>query len=231
MNNLAIIPARAGSKRIPNKNIKDFNGLPVIGYAIKTALKSELFRDVLVSTDSEEIAEIARSFGASVISRRAENLSDDFTTTSKVLQYEVKKYIESVAKINFVCCIYPVTPLLKYKRLIEGFEKINNGNWNYVFSCQTVKSHPERLFKLREDESIELNKTGSIDTRTQDLPEFFHDAGQFYWGKMDAWLNLSPIFSKESSVIRFLPNEVVDIDTFDDWRYAELLLKLEKSDL
>lgn len=226
MNNLAIIPARAGSKRIPNKNIKDFNGMPVISYAIRNAIESGLFKDVLVSTDSDIIKNLARDFGASAISKRPQHLSDDFTTTSSVMQYEVKKYIESKTSVEFICCLYPVTPLLTINRIQEGFEKIKEGIWDYVFSGQTVKSNPERYFKLGDNKTIEVPNLEFMNKRTQDLPKYFQDAGQFYWGTPKAWLNLTPIFSKKSSIVLLGTNEVVDIDTFDDWRYAELLSKI-----
>ena len=231
MSNVAIIPARGGSKRIPNKNIKDFNGVPVIAYAIKNAIDSGLFAEIIVSTDSDKIAHIAKDLGASKISRRPSYLSDDNATTSSVMQFELKKFIEFNPEVEFACCIYPATPLLEFKRIQEAFEKINNGIWNFVVPCQQVKTNPERYFKLGDRETIELPYDGFSNKRTQDLPEYFYDAGQFYWGKREAWLNLCPIFSNESSSITLSPNEVVDIDTIADWQYAELLSKVKGKQL
>ena len=226
LKNIAVIPARHGSKRIPNKNLKEFNGVPVISYAIKNAIESQLFQDVVVSTDSENIADVARNFGASVNSLRPDYLADDFTTTADVIKYEVNQYIEKNGKADFVCCIYPATPLLKINRIIEGFEKIKQSNWNYVISCQEYASSPERFFKLGLNESIEIIKLEIMKQRTQDLPQYFHDAGQFYWGKSESWLNQDPIFAMTSTIIKMRPFEVVDIDTIEDWHYAELLSKI-----
>jgi N-acylneuraminate cytidylyltransferase len=124
-----------------------------------------------------------------------------------------------------VCCIYPVTPLLRIARIEQGFELIKQGNWNFVVPCQPVKISPERQFKLTENDSIVMNQLGFSQSRTQDLPQYFHDSGQFYWGKATAWLEQVPILSITSTVLHLSPTEVVDIDTINDWQYAELLSK------
>jgi pseudaminic acid cytidylyltransferase len=224
--NIAIIPARGGSKRIPRKNIKLFHGLPVIAYAIKAAKESEIFEEVFVSTDDEEIADIAISFGASVPWMRPKELSDDYATTVSVMQDAVNKLKLNLDNLENVCCIYPATPLLKPIFLSNGLEILENGGWNYVFAG--VRSHrpPQRFFSLGTSQGVEMLFSEFEMTRTQDLAHFYHDAGQFYWGRKSSWECGLPIFSSQSTILQIPSDSAVDIDSPEDWHYAEGLFGL-----
>jgi N-acylneuraminate cytidylyltransferase len=221
--NIAIIPARGGSKRIPRKNIKLFQGLPVIAYAIETARESGLFDDVFVSTDDKEIAEIALSSGATVPWLRSNELSDDFTTTLKVMQDAVKKLATDLNTLENVCCIYPVTPFLKPKFLSQGLKILKNGDWNYVVSVSEAKTAPERSLSVGKDNEIIMRFPEYETTRTQDIPPAYHDAGQFYWGKKSAWESALPLFTSKSAILELPREYALDVDTLDDWDYAERL--------
>ena len=224
--NIAVIPARAGSKRIPHKNIKRLGGVPVIAYAIKAAQDSGLFGQIYVSTDSQEIANIATYYGASVPYLREANLSDDYATTISVISDFVSKLKSELQNIEYVCCIYPVTPMLRSDRIIEAYKILKSENFDYVFP---VKNHETSLLRSFEVDSTNrpvmiTNKFES--TRSQDLPNLFHDAGQFYWGRKTAWENQKPIFSGNSSVIEIGKWEAIDVDTIEDWDIVEGLLSL-----
>ncbi len=222
---VAIIPARGGSKRIPRKNIKDFHGMPLIAYSIKVALKSKLFDKVIVSTDDEEIATIAREYGASVPFIRPIELSDDFTGTGAVVNHALE-YLKSVGEIyDFVCTIYATAPFLDEKYLIEGFEKLRNSNARNAFSCTSMPFPIQRTFKITKDERCEMFWPENFSKRSQDLEEAFQDAGQFYWTNLNIKSN-EIIFAKDSIPI-ILPRFLVqDIDTLEDWQRAEIMYEV-----
>ena len=223
--NIAIIPARGGSKRIPRKNIKLFHGLPVIAYAIKAARESEIFDEVFVSTDDEEIAEVAMSCGATIPWMRSKDLSDDHATTIRVMQDTVNKLSTNLIDLENICCVYPVTPLLRPNFLSQGFKTLQNGNWDYVISAVRVGTPKERFFSLGATKQIEMHFPQYEATRTQDFSPSYHDAGQFYWGRKSSWALGVPIFSSHSTFIE-IPSELsVDVDTLDDWRLAERLFE------
>jgi pseudaminic acid cytidylyltransferase len=229
--NIAIIPARGGSKRIPRKNIKLFHGVPVIAYAIKTARDCGLFDDVYVSTDDKEIAEIASSFGATIPWVRPKALSDDFATTVSVMQDAVKKLSTSVNNLQHVCCIYPTTPLLRPKFLSQGFKILKDEGWDYVISGSAARTPPERFLSIGKRNEIMIRFPEHETTRTQDFPPTYYDAGQFYWGKKTSWESALPIFTSKSTILE-LPREfAVDIDTLEDWNYAENLFSIYGKDL
>ena len=219
--NIAIIPARGGSKRIPRKNIKSFFGIPIIAYAIKVAAESELFDKIVVSTDDNEIAEIARSFGASVPWIRASQLSDDFATTVSVMQDAVKKLDSNLLNIENVCCIYPTTPLLKPEHLIDGLRVLNDGEWDYVVAASRSKTPLERFLTIGENHQIVMRFPEHETSRTQDLPLAYNDAGQFYWGKKISWESALPLFTSRATILEIPRECVIDVDTPDDWHYAE----------
>lgn len=226
--NIAVIPARGGSKRIPRKNIKLFQGLPVISYAIKSAQDSGIFSDIFVSTDDHEIAEIAESFGATVPWMRPKDLATDFSTTVEVMQDAVIKLSSNLNNLENVCCIYPVTPLMGVNHLLRGLEILTVGEWDYVISALKATPSPDRIFSLGIWHEIRMRFPEYEAIRTQDLPDLFHDAGQFYWGKKSAWQNALPLFTSNSTIIE-LPKEcAVDVDTLDDWHYAEVLFEINR---
>ena len=228
--NIAVIPARGGSRRIPRKSIKLFHGLPVIAYAIKAAKESEIFDEIFVSTDDEEIAEVARSFGATIPWMRSKDLSDDYATTVSVMQDAVKNLKANLIGLENICCIYPATPLLKPSFLLEGLKVLEDMDWSYVFSGIKASTPPQRFFSLGASKGVEMLFPKHEVTRTQDFADFYYDAGQFYWGRKSSWESGLPIFSSQSTILE-IPNEsAIDIDTPEDWHYAENLFKLIKGE-
>jgi pseudaminic acid cytidylyltransferase len=222
---IAIIPARGGSKRIPRKNIKDFHGMPLIAYSIKVALKSKLFDKVIVSTDDEEIAKIAREYGASVPFIRPVELSDDFTGTGAVVNHALQYLKEQDEIYDLVCTIYATAPFLDEKYLIEGFEKLRNSNARNAFSCTSMPFPIQRTFKITQNERCEMFWPENFQTRSQDLEEAYQDAGQFYWTNLNIKSN-EIIFGKDSIPI-ILPRFLVqDIDTLEDWKRAEIMYEV-----
>jgi pseudaminic acid cytidylyltransferase len=224
--NIAVIPARGGSKRIPRKNIKLFHGVPIIAYAINAARESKIFDEVYVSTDDEEIAEVATSFGATIPWMRPKDLSEDFVTTVSVMQDAVKKLKTNLINLENICCIYPATPLLQPIFLSEGLKVLESGDWDYVFSGLKVNPAPLRFFSLGTSSRVEMLFPKYEATRTQDLADFYHDAGQFYWGRTNSWESGLPIFSSKSTIVEMPSESAVDIDTPEDWHYAENLFNL-----
>lgn len=221
--NLAVIPARGGSKRIPNKNIKEFAGKPLIAYSIKAAQDSGLFDKIMVSTDSEQVARIAKQFGAEVPFIRPEKLSDDIIGTRPVTNHAIKYCIEHFYKPDFTCCIYATAPFLQPTYLQQGFDELQQSAEKcFSFSVTSFPFPIQRSISIT-DAGIEPMFPSQINKRSQDLEEAFHDAGQFYWGRTDDYLSTKKIFSPHSVPI-ILPRHLVqDIDTPEDWLRAELM--------
>ena len=219
---VAIIPARGGSKRIPRKNIKDFFGKPLIAYSIETALDSKLFEKVVVSTDDEEIASIAKKYGAEVPFLRPKELSDDFTGTQEVVDFTLNQLEE---KYDFVCTIYATAPLLQKEYLKEGFEKLKKSNAINAFSATSMPFPIQRTFKLTNEGRCEMFTPEHYMTRSQDIEEAYQDAGQFYWQRIGVESN-EIMFGKDSIPI-ILPRHLVqDIDTLEDWKRAEVMYRV-----
>ncbi|MDK2047381.1 pseudaminic acid cytidylyltransferase [Aliarcobacter butzleri] len=226
---VAIIPARGGSKRIPKKNIKNFHGKPLIAYSIEVALKSKLFDKVVVSTDDEEIAKIAKEFGAEVPFLRPKELSDDFTGTGAVINHAINFLKEQGKNIDFVCTIYATAPLLQEKYLIKAYEKIKDSNARNAFSCTSMPFPIQRTFKITSNERCEMFWPENFSKRSQDLEEAYQDAGQFYWTNLNVKSD-DIIFGKDSIPI-ILPRYLVqDIDTQEDWTRAEFMYEAIKKD-
>lgn len=221
----ALIPARGGSKRIPHKNIKAFNGKPIIAYAIETALASGLFDEVVVSTDSEQIADIARACGASVPFTRPAAIADDYATTRDVISHALKYMLAHYPSVTHCCCIYATSPLLQSKYLKQGLEALNkHKDKSFAFSVTEFAFPVQRALTIKDDRLSALYPEFS-NVRSQDLPNTYHDAGQFYWGTTEGFLSDNALFS-EHSVPIVLPSYLVqDIDTLDDWHRAELMHK------
>jgi len=222
---IAIIPARGGSKRIPRKNIKEFYGKPLIAYSIQTALESKLFDKVIVSTDDEEIANVAKQYGADVPFIRPKELSDDFTGTGDVVNHALE-WLKAKGDIyEFVCTIYATAPLLQSKYLIEGYNALKNSTAINAFSATSMPFPIQRTFKLNDEGRCEMFTPEYYMTRSQDLEEAYQDAGQFYWTKVDQTSN-EIMFGKDSIPI-ILPRYLVqDIDTLEDWQRAEIMYKV-----
>ena len=224
---VAVIPARGGSKRIPNKNIRLFHGKPMIGYAIESAKSSALFSEILVSTDSPEIREVALAFGASVPFLRPAQLADDHTGTTPVVKHALCWMADQHEAYDAACCIYPTVPLLTPEWLRAGHARLAaDPALNFAFSVGRYSYPVWRSLRRNERGGVEMLFPQHAQSRSQDLPGVYHDAGQFYWGRWDAWLQDRPLFSDHSAMVEMLPWRVIDIDTEDDWRIAELYYSL-----
>ncbi len=221
--NVAVIPARGGSKRIARKNIREFDGLPMISHSIRCALESGLFESVVVSTDDAEIAELSIRHGASVPFMRPAELSDDLTPTVPVIGHAVRRIRESGLSPAAVCCIYATAPFVDAGDLAAGLALLQAAPWRYVFSATTYAFPIFRSFAQGVNGSVEMFHPEHQDTRSQDLPEALHVAGQFYWGRPDAWVAGVPIIASGSTVVRIPRWRVQDIDTPEDWARAEML--------
>jgi pseudaminic acid cytidylyltransferase len=222
MKNIAIIPARGGSKRIPGKNIKDFLGKPIMAYSIHAALDSNLFEEVMVSTDDKKIARIAKECGAKVPFLRSEKNSDDFATTAQVL-IEVLKDYENKLKVTFsnVCCLYPTAPFVTPRKLRDSFKTFELANGNSLVPVVKYSFPPQRAFILK-DETLIYNQTEYKDSRSQDLVPLFHDAGQFYWVQVKNLLKTNNLVTGNTIPFYLRESEVQDIDTHEDWIIATL---------
>ena len=223
--NIAIIPARKNSKRIKNKNIKIFNGKPIIFWSIKTALKSKLFKDIFVSTDSKKIAQYAIKYGAKVLYPRPSKLSDAYSTIMDVIKFEIKNLENKQFKFNNVCCIFPATPFLKPKYLSDGLKLLKkSSSKGFVFTGNEIPRSNLRAFYFKQ-KKLNLIKSDFKNTRTQDLPSMYIDAGQFYWGTKKLWKKESSVFIKNSNILLLPRTKSVDIDNKKDWREAESYAK------
>lgn len=228
---VAIIPAREGSKRIPKKNIKLFCGKPIIAYSIEAAQHSKIFDKIIVSTDSNEIAKIARSLSAEVPFLRPQKLSDDYIGIREVIAHTVKWLWREGGKLNAVCCIYATAPLVRPDDIIEAYKIFQRDKWDYVFSATEYVYPIQRSFCVQKSGSIEMYFPENFSKRSQDLEKAYHDAGQFCWGKPESWIENNMLFSERSSILKIPAYRVVDIDTDEDWKRAEIIYKmLEKEE-
>jgi len=218
----AIIPARGGSKRIPRKNVRSFAGKPMIAHSILCARDSGLFERVIVSTDDAEIARVARDHGAEVPFMRPAELSDDHTGTTDVVAHAVGWLQDHGATPEAVCCIYATAPFLRHEDLRAGLAALTAGAWDYAFAAATFAAPVYRAFQRAAGGGLEMLFPQHFNTRSQDLPQVFHDAGQFYWGTPAAWLGKRRVFGPASTVVMIPRWRVHDIDTEEDWTRAEL---------
>ena len=228
---LAIIPARGGSKRIPNKNIKSFGGLPIIAWSIRAALSSQCFDRLIVSTDSDEIAGIARLYGADVPFLRPAHLSEDHTSTIPVIAHAIQWANQHMQVATEVCCIYATAPFLQASDLQRGLQALQNSSADYAISVTRYAFPIQRAVRITAHQRIEMFQPEHFYTRSQDLEEAWHDAGQFYWGRAQAWLEGTPLFNSTAIPIELPRHRVQDIDTVEDWENAEWMLKAFSQDL
>ena len=231
MKKICIIPARGGSKRISRKNIKEFYGKPIIAYSIELAIKSDLFDEIIVSTDDFEISNIAKKYGAKVPFMRSKKNSNDTATTSDVLIEVLSKYDENKINFDICCCLYPTTPLLSIQKLKEGLQLLKNENYNSVITALKYGHPIQRAFSINSDKKINLNLNENEFKRTQDFKEFYHDAGQFYWFKKEYFMKKKSLLTGEVGAILVNELEIQDIDTINDWSLAELKYKLKKNEI
>ena len=223
--NIAIIPARGGSKRIPHKNIKEFCGKPMIAWSIEAAKTSGLFDRIIVSTDDSEIADVARHWGAEVPFMRPAELSNDHAGTTEVIAHATQWALDQGFNLEAVCCIYATAPFIQIDDLKRGWEIMKSGDWAYAFTVTNFSAPIFRSFKQNSDGGIEMYFPEFFNTRSQDLPEALHDAGQFYWGKPEAWLGGVRVFDRFSKPIIIPPWRVQDVDNDDDWLRAEVMFQ------
>ncbi|MCX2683193.1 pseudaminic acid cytidylyltransferase [Campylobacter sp. MIT 21-1685] len=224
MKNLCIIPARGGSKRIPKKNIIDFYGKPLIAYSIENALHSGIFDEVFVSSDDEEIQNVALAFGAKVLPR-AKELSDDYTPSSAVIKNAIEILAAKGKKYDNVCCLYATAPLLKTSFLQEAFKTFIANDSLFLFSATYFDFAIQRAFYLDKQKKVHMFDESSYFKRSQDLTQAYHDAGIFYFGKSEAWLEEKMIFKPYSSAFILPKTLVCDIDTFEDLEFAKTLFR------
>ncbi|SRR5574343_112074 len=219
---IAIIPARGGSKRIPRKNIQLFHGKPIIAYAIETAIESGLFSRIIVSTDDEEIADIAIKHGAEVPFLRSSENADDFATTSAVLIEVLEQLTLNSQTFESACCIYPTSPLIDPEDLKLAFNRFKSSNLDTLLSCVSYGFPIQRSFHLNASNLVELNQPESINQRSQDLVKNYHDAGAFYFFDIKKFTSSKSLWSGNIGAFELSELKVQDIDTQDDWKIAEL---------
>lgn len=227
MSTIAIITARGGSKRIPGKNIKDFCGKPIIVYSIENAIKSGLFDEVMVSTDDEAIAEVAKKYGAKVPFMRSRENADDYASTADVIKEVLEAYRKQGKEFDAFCCIYPTAPLISEKELIES------GKWltdRYAAVVPVVRfSYPIQRAVREEDGFGNFDRPEMLNMRSQDLEIFYHDAGQFYWAKTKAFLAKPQFIGNHCKLYEIDEMKVQDIDNAADWKLAEVKYRIMKA--
>ena len=229
--NICLIPARGGSKRIPKKNVREFCGKPMIAHSIEAAKASGIFDRIMVSTDSEEIAAVAREYGAEIPFRRSAELSDDFATTDAVIQHSLRWCRENGLQVDYACCLYATAPFVQPEYLMQGFELLKSSGATTAFSVTTFAFSIFRSLKINDAGVLEMFWPEHGETRSQDLPEAYHDAGQFYWLNVERY-NKTPVLYAPDAVPVVLPRHLVqDIDTFEDWKRAELQYQLMKQEV
>jgi pseudaminic acid cytidylyltransferase len=223
---ICIIPARGGSKRIPRKNILSFNGKPLIAWSIETAIKSQIFSKVVVSTDDKEIAEISKNHGAEVPFVRNAKLADDFATTAEVLLDALTK----TEPTQYTCCLYPTAPLLTVEDFQTAFKRLKHEDADSIISITEFDFHPLRAFEVQKDNRLDFKWPENALTRSQDLPTLLHDAGAFYFIKTAAFIEQKKLVMENTIGHRIERRRAIDIDTPEDFDFAELLHKSLKAD-
>lgn len=221
MKSLALITARGGSKRIPRKNIKDFNGKPIIAYSIEAALQSGVFDEVMVSTDDEEIAEIARRYGANVPFLRSEKTSNDFATTADVINEVIEEYDKRGQKFDLLTCIYPTAPFITADKLKKAVEDLKASDADTLIPVVRFSYPPQRAMEI-VDGMLVFRQPENLSKRSQDLEPHYHDAGQFYVTRTESFLKTNSLLVGKILPLELSELEVQDIDNEVDWKLAEL---------
>jgi pseudaminic acid cytidylyltransferase len=223
---LAIIPARGGSKRIPRKNIKPFGGHPMIAWSIAAAQQSGCFDRIIVSTDDAEIAQVAQAHGAEVPFVRPPELSDDHTGTIPVIAHAIAWQNANGQSVSQCCCIYATAPFVQAQDLQRGLSVLQTSGAQYAFSVTSYAFPIQRAIRITPEQRVAMFQPEQFGTRSQDLEEAWHDAGQFYWGAASAWLTGKLLFSRDAAPVPLPRHRVQDIDTPEDWARAELMFNL-----
>lgn len=223
--NVAIIPARGGSKRIPRKNIREFCGKPMIAWPVEAALSAGCFDRIMVSTEDSEIAGVAREAGAEVPFMRPRELADDYTVTVDVMRHAVKWLEENETTPSLACCIYATAAFVLPDDLVAGEQSLKESGASYALSVTEFPFPIQRSVRINEQGRLSMFWPEYAETRSQDLEDAYHDAAQFYWGRREAWREGKPLF-RDGTVPVVLPrSRVQDIDTEEDWRRAELMFR------
>jgi len=225
--NIAIIPARGGSKRIPRKNIKFFCGKPMLAWSIEAAKKAGVFDHIIVSTDDHEIAEVARNYGAEVPFLRPDHLSDDYTGTGAVVKHATTWVKQHLGQPDYICTLYATAPFVNAADLAKSLTFLQQSDKQLIFSVTSFPFPIQRAIKLLADGSVAMFQPEYYMTRSQDLEPAFHDAGQFYWSTLDAVNQQTSAFSEAALAYQLPRHQVQDIDTLEDWERAEWLFKAQ----
>lgn len=220
---ICILPARGGSKRIPNKNIKNFKGKPILSHAINIALQSKLFERVIVSTDSPQIAEIAEISGAEVPFLRPSEISDDYTTTRAVILHAIDFLENEFYDFDTICCMYPTSIFVDPKDLRESYEQFGDSKNKYCISGVKIEKKVARAFFVKNQSIEEMLYPNLYHERTQDIPDLYLDAGQFYWANIEVWKRQENVFSNATKIFEMAYSKCIDIDEENDWNQAEKL--------
>lgn len=230
MRRICIIPARGGSKRIPRKNIKDFLGMPIIAYSIKAAKESGVFDEVMVSTDDEKIAEVARSFGATVPFLRSQKTANDYATTADVINEVLDSYEKLGSEFDVVCCLYATAPFATAERIREASKILDKESFDSTFTCVQFSYPVLRGLVIDKDGRISMKWPEYMNSRSQDLQSFYHDAGQFYFATKSAFKKHNGFWGDNAAPIVLSELEVQDLDTPTDWAIAEMKYRLIRND-
>jgi pseudaminic acid cytidylyltransferase len=226
---VSVITARGGSKRIPKKNIRLFAGKPIIAYSIEASIQSGVFDRVIVSTDSEEIADVAREYGAEVPFMRPAHLADDFTHTAPVLKHAATWLIEHGENLKHMCCVYPTAPFVTSAVIKEGFDILTKNNVSSVFTVTTFSYPIFRSLKINNNGYLEMIWPEYSQSRSNDLPEAYHDAGQLYWLNVEQFLKTEELVATDAMPLVLPRYSVQDIDNEEDWATAEKMYLFLKS--
>lgn len=220
---VAVIPARGGSKRIPRKNVRAFLGKPMIAYSIEAAINSGVFDQVIVSTEDVEIAQVAKTYGATAPFSRPDELSDDHTETVPVIKHAIEAL--GLSSNDVVCCLYATAPFVLPSAMSDAVNMLIDGDLDYVFPVTAFNYPIQRALKLDDDGEVTMFDSSKYHVRSQDLEPAFHDVGQFYVGCCSAWLNEKPIFTSHSKGVLIPSYLAQDIDDEEDWIRAELMYR------
>ena len=223
--NICVIPARGGSKRIQKKNIQNFNGKPIISYSIRAALESKCFDQVIVSTDDSEITEVAKKYGAEVPFIRPSKLSNDYADTVSVIKHAIEWIEKNGKSIEKVCCLYATAPFIKAQVITKALQQLQDSNADYCFSVTNFASPVQRSIRINKKTRVEMVYPEQFGSRSQDLEKIYHDAGQFYWGKSQAFKSGTSLFSEVATPYILPRNLVQDVDTKDVWVRAEVMYR------
>lgn len=226
MKNIAIITARGGSKRIPKKNIRDFCGKPILAYSIEAAIESGIFDEVMVSTDDPEIADAAKAYGANIPFFRSEKTSDDFATTSDVLLEVLMMYKAQGRSFDHLCCLYPTAPFITAEKLQKAWNMLRESVGDCVFPVVRFSFPPQRGVVLDGNGYIRMAFPEHLNSRSQDLEPMYHDCGQFYFCRTEAFLEQGKLMMEKTIPIIMPESEVQDIDTLEDWKIAEMKYRI-----